>query len=117
LKTNLNTSGLQPVEFRVLVLPDEISEKVGSIFIPDAKRDKDQFAQFKGTLIAVGGRAFEDWGADRAKLMPGVRVLFARYAGKPLDGADGKTYRVVSDKDISVIVTDEAAQVASEKAA
>lgn len=112
-----NNSGLSPVEFKILVLPDVIEEKIGSIFVPDSKRDKDQFAQYKGMIVASGARAFEDWGADRKMLVPGTRVLFARYAGKPIDGADGKTYRLVSDKDISAIVTDDKAAPGVEKAA
>lgn len=112
-----NESGLSPVEFKVLVLPDVIEEKVGSIFIPDQKRDRDQMAQFKGTIVAVGARAFFDWEIDRNKLVPGARILYARYAGKPIDGADGKSYRVIRDQDISMVITDERAAPGTEKAA
>lgn len=110
-----NTSGLTPIEFKILVLPDLIADKIGSLYIPDQKKERDQFAQFKGTLIATGGRAFEDCGEPSPQV--GDRIYFARYAGKPVDGADGKSYRLINDRDVSAVVTDEAVSFGTEKAA
>lgn len=107
-----NTSGLEPVEYKVLVKPDEVKEKIGSIYIPETAQEQKGLAEVKGTLIAVGGRAFEDFG--EGKPQPGQRVLFAKYGGKVVSGADGKTYRLLTDKDITCKVLDERAAVYSE---
>ena len=104
-----NTSGIIPIEYKVLVRIDKTSEKVGSIFIPDAVKDQKDMAEVKGTMIAHGGKAFGDFGDPFPKA--GDRVMIAKYAGKLVSGADGLEYRIVSDKDISSIITNEAAKV------
>ena len=44
----------------------------------------------------------------------GERVLFAKYGGKIVSGADGETYRLLNDKDITAIVRDERVAVHTE---
>ena len=109
-----NASGLVPVEFRVLVKPDVVEEKTaGGIFIPDASRDRQELAQARGTLIASGGRAFEDFGSPAPT--SGDRVWFAKYGGIPIKGADGLMYRLISDKDVGCIIFDERAEVVKDQ--
>jgi co-chaperonin GroES (HSP10) len=106
VKTEYNESGLQPVELKVLVLPDTIEEKVGSLYMPDTVRDKESRAQVKATLIAVGGNAFDDW--KEPVPCPGDRVYMGKYAGiKDITGKDGKTYNLIRDNDILAIITEE----------
>lgn len=104
-----NTSGIIPIEYKALVLIDKSHEKIGSIFIPDDVKDQKDMAEVKGTLVAHGGKAFEDFGEPRP--MAGDRIMIAKYAGKLVKGADDKEYRIVSDKDVSSIVVDERAKV------
>ena len=99
-----NTSGIQPVEYKVLVLPEKIEEKTeGGIYMPDSTKEKEEWAQIKATLIAVGGSAFCD--PDWKKPIPqiGDQVYIAKYAGNFIEGKDGKEYRLCSDKDIGAI--------------
>ena len=99
-----NTSGIQPVEYKVLVLPEKIEEKTeGGIILPDQTKEKEEWAQIKATLIAVGGNAFKD--PDWQKPVPqiGHQVYSAKYAGNFLEGEDGKEYRRWRDKDIAAI--------------
>lgn len=104
-----NESGILPTEYKVLISPIEVTEKTkGGIIIPDETKDRDQFAQMKGTLVAVSPLAFtyDDWkGQDDAKPKPGDSVLFAKYAGAVVDGKDGKKYRIVNDKDIAAVLS------------
>jgi co-chaperonin GroES (HSP10) len=101
-----NTSGIQPVELKVLVYPDPIDEKVGSIYMPETVRDKESRAQVEATLIAVGGHAFDDWKKPIPK--PGERVYMGKYAGiKDITGVDGKVYNLIRDNDILAIITEE----------
>lgn len=102
-----NPSGIQPIELKVLVLPDPIEEKTsGGLFVPETVRDKESRAQVKATLIAVGGNAFDDW--KEPIPVPGDRVFMGKYAGvKDITGVDGKTYNLIRDNDILAIITEE----------
>lgn len=98
---SINTSGLTPYDTRVVILPDELSDKFEgtSLIRPDTLADKEKWAQTKGTLIAVGENAFADWG-DVAKPEAGDRIVYGRYAGNTHEGTDGKKYTVANDEDI-----------------
>lgn len=106
-----NESGLRPVEFKVLIKPDPVEKKTkGGIIYTELSADQQQMAQVKGTLVALGGKAFEDWPqAERDALVPGARVYFDIYAGVTLFGADGEEYKITNDKSVASIVEDEAA--------
>lgn len=105
-EANENPSGIYPTEFKVLILPTPIEEKTkGGIILPDESKEREQFAQAEGELIAVSPLAFsyDDWkDADPPK--PGDRVLFAKYAGAHVKGKDGKEYRLINDKDIGALL-------------
>lgn len=98
-----NTSGLAPVEYKILIEPTEV-EKIspGGIVLPDSTSEKEKMAQVRGKLIAVGGNAFEDWHGDVPQV--GQEVYFAKYAGFNIKGDDGKFYRLCNDKDLAAIV-------------
>lgn len=102
----MNLSGILPVEYRVLISPKPVDEKSkGGILLPDETRERDQFAQMEGTLVACSPLAFtyDDWkGATPPK--PGDRVLFAKFSGAKVTGKDGKEYRIVNDKDICAVL-------------
>ena len=103
---HLNQSGIHPVEYKVLVLPDEVKEKTkGGIYLPETTREMEELAQVKATLVAKGGNAFEDW-TDPPEV--GQRVFVAKYAGYRVRGADDRVYQIVNDKDIAAIITKEA---------
>lgn len=99
-----NTSGLKPVDLRILVKPDPVEEKVGSIYLPDQHKDRAKFAGTKATLIAVGDNAFREWGDDARKPKPGDRVLFAQYTGARHEGEDGAEYVLMNDTDLLAVI-------------
>lgn len=104
-----NTSQISPTEYKVLIAPIVVDEKTkGGIILPDEHKDREQFAQMQGTLIAVSPLAFTyadeaAWG-DAQKPKPGDKVMFAKFAGAAVKGMDGKDYRIVNDKDIAAII-------------
>ena len=103
---DINQSGMQPVEYKVLVFPDKIEEKTkGGIILPDEAREKEEWAQVKATLVAIGGNAFENWSPPLPS--PGQRVYVAKYAGFRVRGADGEMYQLVNDKDVAAIIFEE----------
>lgn len=100
-------SGIQPTEFKVLIKPKAVEDKVGSIIIPEQVKDRDQFAQMEGELVAVSPLAFtyvEQWPAGAEKPKVGDKVLFAKYSGATVTGLDKVEYRIVNDKDIAAVL-------------
>jgi chaperonin GroES len=104
-----NASGIYPTEYKALVRPIKVEDKTkGGIILPDETKERDQFAQMQGVLIAVSPLAFTyadsaEWG-DAEKPKPGDKVLFAKYAGAAVKGNDGESYRIINDKDISAVL-------------
>lgn len=105
-----NSSGICPVEFKVLIHPEEVEDtdpalrraKAVGLALPGREKEREQMAQMYGKLIAVGGNAFEDWKGNVPK--PGDRVMFAKYAGAQVEGKDGIKYRMAQDKDIAAVI-------------
>ena len=102
----MNTSGLVPLEFFVVVALDPLEERTaGGIILPSKVQDQDKLATQEGTLVAVSPHAFtyaEGW-PEGSKPEIGQRVLFKRYAGH-LHERDGRTYRLLNDKDLVAII-------------
>lgn len=97
------TSGIKPTEYRVLVKPDPVERKTaGGIVLPETVAEQREMAQQKGTLVATGGNAFEDWAGEVPKV--GDRILFGKYKGFEAEGADGEKYRLCNDKDVTAIL-------------
>jgi chaperonin GroES len=109
----MNTSGLTPLEFFVVVELDPQEEKTaGGIILLEKAKDQDKLATQEGTLIAVSPHAFtyaEGW-PEGSKPEVGQRVLFKRYAGH-LHEREGRSYRLLNDKDLVAIVDVPAALV------
>jgi chaperonin GroES len=102
----MNKSGLVPVEYKVLIDPEEIETvSAGGIVLPEKATDREKQAQVRGKLIAVGGNSFEDWKPPIPKV--GDTVYYAKYAGIVVTGGDGKEIRLANDKDITAIVQGE----------
>jgi co-chaperonin GroES (HSP10) len=108
--------GIRPVEYNVIVAPvpsTEAEGKIGSIFIPDDAKETLDLAMQVGRIIAQSPLAYDyaKWSDDDLKPQIGQIVWFARYAGKEFEGADGKTYRILKDKDIGAVIKEAAAYV------
>jgi len=99
-----NDSGIEPVGHRVLVFPTVVEEVTkGGIILTAEIRDRDQAGAETGVVVAVGPDA---WKLDIYKkpwAAVGDSVCFARYAGKTIEGVDGKKYRLMNDEDILAI--------------
>lgn len=99
----MNASGINPVEYKCLVLPLKVEEKTqGGILLPSQIQEQDQLAETKATLVAVGGMAFSDWQGVKPEV--GRQVMIAKYAGLLCRGKDGEEYRLVNDKDIAAVL-------------
>lgn len=97
----MNGSGMRPINQNVLVRADDVEEKTaGGLIIPDVNKDRMQHAAATGTLIARCADAFEEMSED-TQPKPGEKVFFAKYAGAEIEGADGQSYRLMKDIDIT----------------
>lgn len=102
-----NPSGINPTEYKVLISPKVVDEKTkGGIIIPDESKEREQFAQMEGTLVACSPLAFtyDDW-KDASPPKAGDSVLFAKFSGAEVTGRDGKKYRLTNDKDVTAVLT------------
>lgn len=107
----MNTSGINPCEFNVLVLPDPVEQKTkGGLILSDETMDRHKHAGTFGTLVALAPLAFnaDIWPENKPRPEPGTRVLVAKHAGTFCVAPDGVEYRVVKDRDIVAVM--EAAQ-------
>ena len=103
----MNTSGIRPVEYNCLVLPDEVKEQTaGGLFIPQSKKEKDEFARMEGVLVAASPVAFDyaEWPDPADKPKVGDRVVFARYQATEITGKDGRKYWLLKDKAIAGVM-------------
>tara|TARA_R110000868_G_scaffold1103_3_gene8464 strand:+ start:390 stop:740 length:351 start_codon:yes stop_codon:yes gene_type:complete len=111
--SNINTSGFKVPEYRILILPDVVEEKTtGGIIIPQAVLDAMEGAKTLATIVDIGEKAF-DQGTDREwknKPMVGDRILIPSYEGYRLEEdqtKDGRKYRIILDRHILAIQTNE----------
>lgn len=102
--TLANSSGVTPLDLRVVVRPDPVETKTkGGIIIPDEAKEREKYATVKGTLIAAGENAWEEAAARSphfTRPQPGDRIMIAKYGGILFKGADGEDYRIMNDEDV-----------------
>ena len=100
-----NPSGLNPVEFKILVKKDKVEDRTkGGIYIPIGALEQKEMKQEQATIIAVGGNAFEDWVGRIPKV--GDRVYIGKYSGYQVKGIDKEKYQLLNDKDIAAVIGD-----------
>lgn len=92
-------------DFDVLCLKAEPTDKIGSIIVADPTKDQEAAASTRWLIVDISPTAFisQDW--ERTGLPrpfnPGDIALTRRYPpGQDFVGNDGKTYRLLKDKDI-----------------
>jgi chaperonin GroES len=101
-KEELNPSGITPIEFKVLIKIDEVEEiSKGGIIMTAGANQREQAAEVKGVILAIGGNAFEGF---KSPPEVGDRVVMNKYAGIETKGQDDINYRLVNDKEISAII-------------
>jgi chaperonin GroES len=98
--------GIRPSEYNVLIAPEDTEEMIGSIILPTTAKEANDIATMRGRLVAVSPHAFtyaDNWPAGT---MPkaGDPILYAKYAGTLVEGADGREYRLCKDKDVAAIL-------------
>lgn len=98
-----NTSGLTPLGHSVLIEPYEAqrTQTDSGIVLPKLATDNRNVVEQRAVVVAIGDCAWND--EPRKRALPGDHVLVVRYEGFMAGSditADGKNYRLVSDKTI-----------------
>lgn len=105
----MNDSGIFPMEYNVLVKPKVVEERTkGGVYLPDENKEREQFAQTEGTLVAVSPGAFtfnyEGFPSDAPRPAVGQRVMFSKYQATETKGQDGETYWLMKDKAVAAVL-------------
>ena len=103
----LNNSGLRPVEYKVVVLPEEAERATkGGLLLAESTIEKNEFGRTEGVLVAVSPMAFTfaDWPEDAPIPAVGDRVMFSRYNAHEFQGRDGRKYWIMNDKAIMAVM-------------
>lgn len=99
--------GIEPTEYCCLVRMAEFEGKTpGGIILTATTSDREQWGATHARLLAVSPLAFgyAVWPDDARKPQVGDVVFVGRYPGDEVVGRDGKTYRLISDREISGII-------------
>lgn len=106
----MNTSGIKPLDLRVLVKPDPVEKKTaGGIILPDQTIEQKEWETCKATLVDCGTNAWSEAKAARGFVAPeaGARVMVSKYAGVKIKGTDGEEYRLMNDEDIVAVLVED----------
>ena len=106
-QSTLNGSGLRPVEYKVIVLPEEAERTTkGGLLLAETTIEKNEFGRTEGVLVAVSPMAFkfEDWPDDAPTPAVGDRVMFSRYNAHEFTGRDGRKYWIMNDKAVMAVM-------------
>lgn len=97
--SRLNKSGLTPLGHAVLVEPYEAQKKESVIVMPDTVKERHLMVETRAIVLEIGPEAWYD--EKKPRVAEGDHVLITAYAGTVAKGPnDGKTYRLVNDRDI-----------------
>ncbi len=99
--------GIEPTEFRVLVCMTEAQEMTkGGIMLPEQVKEREQFRAACGLLVAVSPHAFNyvDTWPDGSRPQVGDEVFTGHFPGDEVEGADGRTYRLCTDREIKAVL-------------
>lgn len=102
-----NPSGINPIEFNILVKQDEVTSQTKSgLYKPDELVEREKHGQTRGVIVAVSDMAFNEdvWPQNMKRPEAGTRIAFARHAGTFIQGEDGEEYRVVKDRDVVAVM-------------
>lgn len=87
---------IQPLEDRVVILPDEETETMrGGLYIPDTAKEKPT----QGEVIAVGPGRMEKGARVPVDLKVGDKVIYGKYSGTPFT-TEGEEVIIIKASDV-----------------
>jgi chaperonin GroES len=92
---------LRPLHDRIIVqrLEEELTQRIGSIVIPDSAREKPQ----RGKVLAAGlGKSNDEGARLPLDVKAGDTILFGKYSGQEVS-VDGIDYLIMKEDDVLAI--------------
>jgi chaperonin GroES len=107
MMTKVKTIPLRPAGWRILIKPNEVSEKSkGGVYIPDDLQDIAKLSNVVGQVIAVGSEAYRDPKKfTSAWVEEGQWVVISKFGGAKFKH-NGEEYRLINDDEVLAIVDD-----------
>lgn len=97
----------RPTGYRLLVALPPVTEKIGSVFLPDDLKMREHTASIVGHVIAMGPDAYYD--KNKFPLGPwcekGDWVMFRAYSGSRFKVKD-QEFRLINDDTVEAVVED-----------
>ncbi|MCP5505449.1 MAG: co-chaperone GroES [Chlamydiales bacterium] len=91
----------KPLGNRILVKRTEPEASKGGILLPDSAQEKPR----QGEVLVVGpGKFGKDGAIKPMELRVGDRVLFSKFAGTEVKGADEEEVLVMSEEDVLAVI-------------
>lgn len=93
---------IKPLGDRLVVKPsEEAADKVGSLYIPDAAKEK----PLEGTIVVLGTGKKKKVGGDAVAfdVSVGDKVLYGKYSGTEIK-VDGDTYLMMHEGDVLAVI-------------
>jgi len=108
LPVDVNEEALPvPAGYRILIAIPPRDDKIGSIYLPDSLKDKEQTASIVGCVMRLGPDAYLD--QDKYPSGPwctvGDWVVFRAYSGTRIK-IDGQEFRLINDDTVEGVVDD-----------
>lgn len=101
---------LEPAGHRLLVIPDVVEDREGSLFLAPATMERRKNEKIFGTVAKVGQTAFQAFDDGHAWCKAGDHICFAKFAGFTITDPDsGEQFRVINDEDVILVHTKEEA--------
>lgn len=99
---------LEPAGHRLLVVPDVVEDREGTLFLAPATMERRKNEKIFGTVAKIGPDAFKAFGGtDWCQV--GDHICFAKFAGFTITDPDTKEqFRVMNDEDVILVHTKEA---------
>lgn len=110
-----NESGVTPLRYGLIVEPVKVEEKTaGGIYLPDEGKERQQWRQTRGRVVALGELAFTmgtpgsgGFFEDKVRPQVGDLVAYREYQGQNFYAADNKTrFVMLQDSEVLGIVND-----------
>lgn len=118
IREGKNPSGLEPVEYRVVVLLDKIEATTGILHKAQGSIEQDLWDQTVGYVVDYSDMAFTNEEGRWKCAIPGrgQKVLLAKHSGQFPQGLKSVSrmatngdpiYKLVSDKDVLAVIEEE----------
>lgn len=98
-------SVMRPTGYRLLVALAKVSDKIGTIFIPDQRKADEDVASILATVVSMGPDCYTDESRFNAGAYCAVgdTIMMAAYSGRRIKIGE-REYRLINDDSVIAVV-------------